>query len=399
MIRPLDGIRVLDWTIFQQGPTAAALLADMGADVIKIEEPRGEPARGLMKMYGIEVPMNFYYQNQNRGKRGIILDLTKEKAREVLFKLIEKSDVFVTNLRYRFVKKLGLDYEVLKKHNPKLIYALSSGYGTKGPDADLPSADFAGQARGGLWSISMSEDLKPVPLGGGFADEVGGLTTAYGILLAIIARERTGEGQMIEASLLSGQIEIGRLQLQSYLMTGTLPPPSSIKMLNSLLWNIYKCKDDKWVCISVLQTDKVWPQFCKVLGKEEWEKDPRFENQQVRGENIDELLPTAKEIFLARTRNEWVKRLTEVDIAAAPVNDYADIAKDPQVLENEYIVEIDDPIYGKVKVPGIPVKLSKTPGKVTKLAPELGQHTEEVLMEILDYTWDDLMKLRDEEVY
>jgi len=399
MVKPLDGVRVLDWTIFQQGPTAAALLADMGADVIKIEEPRGDPARGLAKMYGIEMPVNSYYQNQNRGKRGIVLDLTKKKAREVLFKLVEKSDVFLTNLRYRFVKKLGLDYEAIKKHNSKLIYALSSGYGSKGPDADLPSADFAGQARGGLWSVSMSEDLKPVPLGAGFADEVGGLITAYGILLAIIARERTGEGQMVEASLLSGQIEIGRLSFQNYLMTGTLPATSTIKRLNSPLWNIYKCKDDKWICISVLQADKFWARFCTLLGKEEWINDPRLKNQKIRGEHIEEILPTVKEIFLARTRDEWVRLFSEEDIAAAPVNDYADLARDPQVRENDYIVEVDDPIIGKVKVPGIPVKLSKTPGKVTKLAPELGQHTEDVLMEILDFTWDDISKLREEGVY
>ncbi|MDY6834546.1 MAG: CoA transferase [Chloroflexota bacterium] len=399
MDRPLEGIRVLDWTVFQQGPTATALLADMGADVIKIEEPRGEPARGITKMYGIEVPLNFYYQNQNRGKRGIVLDLTKEKAREVLCELVKNSDVFVTNLRYRFAKKLGLDYEALSKHNPKLIYALSSGYGSEGPDADLPSADFAGQARGGIWSVSMSEELTPVPLGAGFADEIGGVMTAYGIMMALFARERTGEGQMVEASLLGGQIEVGRLSLQQYLLMGFLPAPSTIKMLNSPMWNIYRCKDSKWVCLSVLQADRFWPQFCKVMGKEEWATDPKFENALVRGQNIAELLPQVKEIFITKTREEWVKVFSEVDIAAAPVNDYADIANDPQVQANGYIMEIDDPIHGKVRVPGIPVKLSKTPGKVTKLAPELGQHTEEVLQEVLGYSWEQLSELRDAEVY
>jgi len=399
MDRPLEGIRVLDWTVFQQGPTATALLADMGADVIKIEEPRGEPARGITKMYGIDVPLNFYYQNQNRGKRGIVLDLTKEKAREVLCELVKNSDVFVTNLRYRFAKKLGLDYEALSKYNPKLIYALSSGYGSEGPDADLPSADFAGQARGGIWSVSMSEELTPVPLGAGFADEIGGVMTAYGIMMALFARERTGEGQMVEASLLGGQIEVGRLSLQQYLLMGFLPAPSTIKMLNSPMWNIYRCKEGKWVCLSVLQADRFWPQFCKVIGKEEWATNPKFENALVRGQNIAELLPQVKEIFLTKTREEWVKVFSEVDIAAAPVNDYADIANDPQVQANGYIMEINDPIHGKVRVPGIPVKLSKTPGKVTKLAPELGQHTEEVLQEVLGYSWEQLSELRDAEVY
>jgi len=399
MSKPLEGIRVLDWTAWQQGPIATALLADMGAEVIKIEPPEGEPGRGMLRMYGRDLPLNFYYQNQNRGKKGIVLNLTVGKGQDVLYKLVEKSDVFVTNYRESVAKRLQVDYETLQRYNPRLIYAYSSGYGPEGPDADKMAADFAGQARGGIWSITQSEDLKPTPIGAGFADEVGGVMTAYGILLAIIARERFGIGQRVDASLLGGQIEMGRLLLHAYLAMGVLPPGSLVKGARNPLYYIYQDSEGKWFAIAALQADRFWPQFCKVLGIEEMERDPRFENQIVRGDHFDEIIPRLKEIIRTKPREEWLKLLDEEGVPAAPVNDYSDIVKDPQVIANEYIVEIDDPIHGKLTLPGIPVKLSETPGKVERLGPELGQHTEEVLMELCGYTWDDLAKLREEGVY
>ncbi|MCX5995469.1 MAG: CoA transferase, partial [Chloroflexi bacterium] len=216
--KPLDGIRVLDWTAWQAGPIATSLMADMGAEVIKIEPPQGEPGRGMLKMYGADLPLNFYYQNQNRGKKGIVLNLATKKGKEVLYELVKKSDVFVTNFRESVTKRLKVDYNTLKKYNPKLIYALASSYGPKGPDADRMGADFSAQARGGLLSITQSEDDVPTFIGAGFADEVGGLLTAYGVLLALLARERFGIGQRVDASLLAGQIEMGRLQFQMYFM-------------------------------------------------------------------------------------------------------------------------------------------------------------------------------------
>jgi len=399
MTKPLEGIRVLDWTAWQQGPVATALLADMGADVIKIEPPEGEPGRGMLRMYGAELPLNFYYQNQNRGKRGIVLNLAVEKGREVLYKLVERSDVFVTNYRESAARKLKVDYDTLKTYNPGLIYAQSSSFGPKGPDADKMSADFGGQARGGMWSITQSEDLVPTPIGAGFADEVGGLMTAYGVLLAIISRERFGVGQRVDASLLGGQIEMGRLQVQMYLMLGMPPPGSMLKAMRNPLYYPYLDCDGKWFVLAALQADRFWPDFCKVLGISELEKDPRFENQGVRSQHFDELMPRLKEIICSRPRDVWLKALEEAGVPASPVNDYVDLANDPQVLANEYIVEIDDPVHGRVRVPGVPVQLSETPGRVERLAPELGQHTEEVLMELCGYTWDDLAELREEEVY
>jgi crotonobetainyl-CoA:carnitine CoA-transferase CaiB-like acyl-CoA transferase len=260
-------------------------------------------------------------------------------------------------------------------------------------------ADFAGQARGGLLSITQSEDDVPTFIGAGFADEVGGLLAAYGVILALLVRERYGIGQRVDASLLGGQIEMGRLQLQMYFMMGILPPTSVMKAIRNPLYYVYQDCDGKWFVLAALQADRFWSDFCKVFCIEELEKDEKFCNQICRGQNFDELKPRLFEITRSKPRNYWLERLEKAGIPAAPVNDYADVEKDPQVIANEYVVEIDDSIHGKIKVPGIPVKLSKTPGKVEKLAPELGQHTEEVLMEVLGYTWDDLAKLREAGVY
>ena len=400
MAGPLNGYRVLDWTGFQQGPTATALMADMGAEVIKIEDPLGDPGRGLLRILGLEVPLNFYFQNHNRGKKGIVLDLRKEGGREVLYKLVEKSDVFVTNFLYTAARKLKVDYETLVQYNPKLIYAYSSGWGSEGPDADKESFDLAGQARGGIMSCARAVDGTPTVIGAGFADEMGGVMTAYGTVLALLARERTGEGQFLDASLLGGVIEAERFFLQSELMGGPkfdLVPAR--KAQTNPLWAWYKCQDDKWIALAMLQPDRMWPDFCKALGIEHLEKDPKFENSVVRAQNFEEALKIIEDILITKTRDEWIGILQDHGCIVAPVNELSDVAKDPQAWANGYIVEINDPAQGKVKVPGIPVKLSKTPGEVISLAPELGQHTEEVLIDILGYTWDDISKLRDEAVF
>ncbi|MDY6853947.1 MAG: CoA transferase [Thermodesulfobacteriota bacterium] len=396
---PLEGIRILEWSAFQQGPTAGALLADMGAEVIKIEEPRGDPGRGLMSVYGMELPINFYFLNHNRGKKAMVLDFYKDECRDILYKLAEKSDVFLTNYRYSHAVKMQVDYEALSKQNPKLIYAYSSGYGRKGPDADLPSADFAGQARGGFWMMSLSSDMAPIPLGAGAADEMGGLCTAYGIMLALFARERTGKGQMVDTSLLGSQVELGRLFLQLYLVLGFPAFISPAAAMNSPLWSIYRCKDDKWFCLSVLQPDRYWHDFCRILGIEHLEKDPKYENAKARTENTGEIMKITRKAFLTKTRDEWWQLFREAELPSAPVQDCSDLVNDPQIIANEYITEIEDPAHGKIKVPGIPVKLSETPGRVQGTAPELGQHTEEILIDILGYTWEDIAKLQEKGVF
>jgi len=395
----LEGVRVVDMTIGQLGPVASMMLADMGADVIKLEEPiSGDHGRYVHSIMGVSVPLSFYFENNNRNKRSITVNLKTERGREIVYRLAETSDVFVTNYRRNAVEKLGVDYQTLSQYNPEIIYAIGSGFGGRGPDRDKPALDLAAQARGGIMSIIGDPSQPPAPVGVGLADQVAAGLLAYGIVLALFARERTGRGQEVDISLLAGQAWLGALALQDYLFYGKDHGPLgkvSRASTRNPLWNVYRTKDDEWLCLSMLVSEPYWSDFCVVMGIEGLEKDPRFESHTAREENAAELISILDQRFAAETRDEWVKRLGQRELLWEPVKDYAEVAADPQMTENEYIVDFDHPVHGMVKEVGIPVKLSNTPGKIRKPAPELGQHTEEVLLEI-GYTWEEIARLREE---
>jgi crotonobetainyl-CoA:carnitine CoA-transferase CaiB-like acyl-CoA transferase len=395
----LEGIRILDMTMGQQGPVATQMLADMGAEVIKIEERvTGDVGRRLYAIMGQKRPLDSYFENNNRNKKGIALDLKKEKGREIFFKLVEKSDVFVTNFRATAIKRLGLDYQTLSKINPKLIYAVGSGYGREGPDADKPSFDTAALARGGLLSNVGQPGDPPSPMGFGLADQIGGGILAFGIAVALIARERTGLGQEVNTSLLGSQVWLGSLALAHYLFNGEFREREvDRKKVSNPLWNFYRCQDGKWLQLAMLPSEPYWPNFCEVMGLKHMEKNPRFESHQRRAENSRELIAMVDEIFANKPRKEWKKLLDERDLVWAPVNDYADVAADPQVIANQYIVHFDHPVGKRVKMVGFPVKLSRTPAEIRMPAPKLGQHTDEILFE-LGYSREDLIRMREGEV-
>jgi len=398
MAGPLEGVRIIDMTVGQHGPVATQMLADMGADVIKVEERvSGDGGRFMTAIMGVKVPQNFYFENNNRNKRGLTVDLKKEKGREIIHRLLEKYDVFVTNYREAAVKRLGMDYATLSRKNPRLIYAMSYGFGKEGPDSGRPALDLAAQARGGIWSISGEPDQPPPRIGAGMADQVGAGILAYGIVLALFARERTGVGQEVNSSLLGSQAWLGSLGLQAYLFYDQALPQVSRKEAGNPLWNVYECKDGKWICFAMLGSDPYWPEFCKAIGIENLEKEPRFENHFARTKSATELTDILDETFAGEPREEWVKRLDSTDLIWAPVNDYKEVADDPQITANDYIVDFDHPNYGQVKLVGIPVKLSKTPGEIRMPAPEFGQHTEEILRD-LGYSWDEITKMNEEEV-
>jgi CoA:oxalate CoA-transferase len=394
----LEGIRILDMTQGQHGPVGTQMLADLGADVIKIEDPvSGDPARGLMAVWGKKVPLNYYFELNNRNKRAITLDLKKEKAKEILFKLVEKADVFVTNYRAAGIKRLGLDYQRFSKINPRIIYAHAYGFGKEGPDADKMCLDPAAQARGGICTISGEGSGVPVLLGAGAADQVGAGMLAFGIAVALVAQQRTGLGQEVNVSLLGSQAWMGSLALQEYLLSGELNAPLPRKEAANPLWNLYRCQDGKWVCLAMLWSDRFWPDFCKVMGLEHLEKDPRFETSEKRTKNSRELIIILDDAFARKPREEWKKQLDGRDLIWGPVNSYAEVAADPQIIANEYVVDFDHPAGKRIKMVGFPVKLSKTPGKIRMPAPEFGQHTEEILLE-LGYSWDDIVSFRDKGV-
>ncbi len=404
MVMPLEGVRVLDWTIWQQGPVATAMLGDLGAEVIKIEErERGDPGRGMKRVRGLSAEMaegrNFYFETNNRNKKSMTLDVRKEGAREVVYRLVEKCDVFVQNFRQGVAAKWGLDYATLSRRNPRLIYATASGYGPLGPDSREPAMDYLGLARSGIMNAMGEPGMDPLGVVGGIADQMGAIVTAYGVLAAVVARERFGVGQEVDVSHLGSMTALQALNVAAVCLLGRELPRQERATAFNPLWNHYKCGDGRWLALAHLQPDRYWPDFCRALGIEELEHDPRFEDAQRREENAGVLVGILDEIFATRGCDEWLAHLKKAgDFIATRVNTVTDLVTDPQIIENEYIQDFDHPVLGKIKVVGLPVRLSKTPGAVRLAAPDFGQHTEEVLQEVAGYTWEEIEKLKQEEV-
>lgn len=381
---PLSGLVVLDCTIWQQGTYATAMLADFGADVIKIEGPDApDPGRGLSEAY---------FESHNRNKRGIVVDLKHPDGRETVLRLAEQADVFVQNMRQGVMERLGLGYDDLRARNPAIIYATASGYGSKGPHARWPAMDILGQARGGTMMMQGPPDQPPVFSFGGMADQVGAISLSYGILLALIHRARTGEGQQVEASLLGGQV-----MLQSFNITGTLftgqVPPRRAREDAAPLWNVYRCRDGGWIALSMAQLSRWWAPFCEALGRPDLRDDPRFNALPAHMEHRAELIAELDRIFAERDQWEWVEYLCGQGLPVAPVQDYAQLIRDPQVVANGYIAEYVHRSGERRRMVGPAVQLGATPGSIRRGAPEFDEHTEEVLLEF-GFGWDEVERLR-----
>ena len=396
MDAPLKGIRVIDWTIWQQGPVATAMLADMGAEVIKIEErEKGDPGRGVFAIGGAESTRNFYFEANNRHKQSLTLDLGKPGAREIVYKLVAKSDVFVQNFRKGVADRLGLGYKDLSAHNPKLVYASSSGYGPFGPDSGEPSFDYLAQARSGIMYTGPADIKDPIYLTGGIADQMGAIMLAYGVTMALVARERYGVGQEVNASHLGSMIALQGLNVASRTFLGHEFKRNAREESFNPLWNHYKCADEKWICLGMIQ-DRYWKDFCNAVGIQGLIDDPRFNNMRARGKNRRELIEILDKVFATKPRDEWMHILKHGgDFIYTVVNSINDLPTDPQVLANEYVVDYDHPELGKMQVVGVPVILSQTPGNPRGRAPELGENTELILTEMLGYSWDDIAKFRE----
>ncbi len=403
MPMPLDGIRVIDWTIWQQGPVASAMLADLGADVVKIEErERGDPGRGVLRMSGLDLGdrPNFYFEANNRNKRSLTLDLQKPEAREIVYELVEKSDVFVQNFRKGVAGRLGLDYAALRARNPKLIYASASGYGPLGPDSGDPSFDHLGLARSGIMFAAGEPDQPPLAIAGGIADQMGAILLAYGVMTALLARERHGLGQEVDASHLGSMMMLQGLSVSSKLMMGFAIPRVARNNAGNPLWNHYECKDGRWIALAMLQADRYWPDFCRAIGRPELASDERFADIPSRAKNREAALAALDEAFASKTRDEWLETLRREpgDFVFTVVNSVDDLPDDPQVRANDYVVDFEHPAHGTLQMLGLPVRLSETPGTVRTPAPEFGQHTEEILLDLLGYDWDRIAELRAKEV-
>ncbi len=396
----LEGIRVVDLTTWQQGSGAPAILADLGAEVVKVERPgEGDPARGVtLSRRELRSPVRAVFEAANRGKRGVTLDIKHSGGRAVLERLIERADVLAMNFRPGVAERLELDYATLSERHERLIVAQTNGLGSRGPDAGVAVFDVVGQARSGSM-VLLSDAKQPLRYVGawGLSDQLAAIQFANAILAALVARSLHGVGQEVEVSQLGSAMAWQTVPLHTFLFTGQQPVGPSRGESRNPLFNIYRAGDDRWLCLACIPSDRYWAQVCRVLGLEALVADPRFAEDPSRVENAAELVGELDAAFAARPRDEWIERLKAGDIPAGPVQDYADLAADPQVAANGYIQEIDHPAAGRIQVVGVPTRFSRTPPRAPGPAPELGQHTEEVLLE-LGYSWDDIGELRREGV-
>ena len=400
MSGPLDGVKVVELGQFQQGPAAGMRLGDLGADVIKVEAPTGDPARGFMRLVAVDAGLkgrNYYFEGHNRNKRSITLDLKKGKGLEVFFKLIERADVFVNNLSISAPDRMGIGYEVLRARNPRLIYAHTSGWGSKGPDAEALSFDYTGIARCGTMLIAGERGSPPQNFIPGIADELGALMCAWAVCAALYAREKTGKGQRVDTSLMGGLIAMERLILSAPAFLGQEYPRWDRTKAGNPIYNHYKCKDGRWVTLAHLQPDRYWPNVCQAMDLEQLEHDPKFGTVEARHSNAKELVSILDKKFATKTAAEWIEIFKKGNVICALIQTTLEVVNDPQALANEYIIEVDDPVWGKTKQVGFPWMFSETPASVRCAAPELGEHNEEILLD-LGYSQGDIAKLKQDGV-
>jgi CoA:oxalate CoA-transferase len=402
MPMPLEGVRVLDWTIWQQGPVCSAILGDLGADVIKIEERvGGDPGRGMLRLAGLEMSdrPNFYFTANNRNKRGITVDLKKPEGREIVYRLAKTADVFVQNFRKGVADRLGIGYADLKKVNPKIVYANANGYGPLGPDGTSPSFDYLGQARSGIMMAAGEPEMPPCAIAGGIADQMGAIMLAFGVVTALHARDRFGVGQEVSASLLSSMMFLQGLNLSARLILGNHMPRASRSWTFNPLWNHYRCADDRWIALGMLQADRYWKDFCHAIGADDLAEDPRFTETASRMANAGEAISGIAAALEKKPLAEWLEILRRSgDFVFSPVQSVNELPDDPQVKANDYVIDFEHPTFGTIQMVGMPFQLSATPGAVRSAAPEFGQHTEEILTGELGYSWDDVGKLKEKDV-
>jgi crotonobetainyl-CoA:carnitine CoA-transferase CaiB-like acyl-CoA transferase len=390
---PLTGITVVDMTVAIQGPHAGVYLADMGAEVVKVERPGGELNR-YVRGPGFAPPpevMGTQYVAMNRGKRGIVVDVHTDLGREVLTRLIARADVFVTNYRREALERMGVSYEQVSAQNPRLVYARVSGFGRLGPDADKAMLDGAAQARSGLAAISGSPDGPPMPPGAAIADHSGAMQLALGIMTALYARERTGRGQEVNTSSLGALMWIQSWEITHSAMSDeTLRREGPHNPNIRCPYGIYETKDGGAFLLAVAMSDESWDDFWVFVERPEIVLDPRWDNVAKRigargsTDGVDDIRQAVREAFASRTTAEWTEFFAgQPEIIYERVQDYDELLDDPQVAANGYLVDVEVPKFGTARVVTNVVHLSDTPGAgVRRPAPLLGEHTAEVMEEL-----------------
>ncbi|MFH1112348.1 MAG: CoA transferase [Pseudomonadota bacterium] len=385
MVGPLEGVRVVELSMFQQGPVAGMRLGDLGADVIKIEPASGDPARGFMRIIGAMVGLegrNYYFEHCNRNKRSIVLNMKTEKGLEAFLRLIDSADVFLNNLSIDAPMRMGIGPDDLLQRNPRLIYAQASGWGRKGPNALDHSFDYVGIGRSGLMMSCGEKGAPPTQILPGIGDEMAALICAWGITAALYAREKTGRGQVVDTSSMGSIIAALGLVMAAPALLGKEFPREVRAEAGNPIYNHYRCRDDKWIAMAHVQSERYWPKVCEALELPGLVQDPRFAGIESRSENARELVAILDERFAAKTRDEWIEIFARYHCICTPIQTPMEVAEDPQALANNYVSYMDHPVYGKTKIVGFPWDFSDTPASCRREAPGLGQHTREVLLEI-----------------
>jgi len=387
----LEDVTVLDLSHALAGPYASTVLADFGARVIKVESPDGgDIARHWgPPAYGED---SAYFVTLNRNKMSLGLDLKNAGGRRVFFALAEKADVVLENFRVGVVRKLGVDYESVAARNPRVIYCSISGYGQDGPYRDRAATDTIVQAESGIMSFTGEEGHRPVRNGISIADLTAGVNATIAILMALHARQRSGQGQFIDVSMLEGQLGLLDHSLGSYFATGVPFKPMGTSSVNIVPYQMFETRT-RDIAIAVI-SNALWRAFCPALGIGEWMDDPRFSTNRARVQNRDALRARLQEIFLTKTYEEWEPILLAAGVPVGAVNDMAAAVRHPQVDARGVLVELDHPVAGKVKVIAPCFRMSRTPGQARTAAPLLGQHTEQILRDELGLSTTEVEELR-----
>ncbi len=388
---PLQKLKVLDVTQVMAGPYCCQLLADMGAEVIKVEPPgSGDTTRHSMgfEMKGDDTAG---FLALNRNKKSITLNLKTDAARAVFHRLAREADVLVENYRPGVTKKLGIDYETLKEINPRLIYASISGFGQTGPYARRAGYDLIAQGMAGVMSVTGEPGGPPAKCGIPVGDLSAGLFCAVGILTAYVARQETGLGQYIDTSLFEGALALSVWESTEYWTTGRIPQPMGSAHRLNAPYQALRTRDG-YINVGANNT-KLWHQFCTAIERDDLVQDERFATNAGRMQHRAELIRELERTLETRDTQEWVEIFLEVGLPAGPINNYEQVFSDPHTLARNMVVEMEHPVEGKIPGLGIPVKLSDTPGKIRHAAPLLGEHTEEIL-EGLGFSGDEITDLR-----
>jgi glutaryl-CoA transferase len=389
MTAPLDGITVLDLSRVLSGPYCTMLLGDMGARVIKVEQPgKGDDTRGWGPPFvGGE---SAYFLSINRNKESITLDFKKSAGRGVLDRLIATSDVLVENFRPGTLSKLGLDYAALASKHPRLIYCSISGFGHSGPRRNEPGYDAVIQAEGGLMSVTGAADGPPYRLGVAIGDIVTGILAAQGVLLALLSRHRTGQGQFVDIGMLDSVAALLSYQASIFFATGSAPQRIGNRHPTIVPYETFTASDGDFVL--AVGNDDQWRRFCTVAGLD---RDERFETNRQRVMRYDELRPILTECMRRHTRQQWIEQLNKAGVPCGSVRDLKEVFTDPQLDARQMIARAEHATLGTIRLLGLPIKLSQTPGSIRTAPPTLGQHTDAVLQKDLGLTTTEISALRD----